>query len=98
MLGRPVEGEEAQGLEERHPQLLHALLEVGAQDAVAKVGLPLQLATGVLAVVELLEDFQVVGHLNGNVDLHWLVGGPVRHREDVYREVDASSGAGVCCR
>ncbi len=44
-------------LEERHSEFLGPLLELCPEDAVAQVGLPLQFAPGVLAVVKLLEDF-----------------------------------------
>ena len=53
---RVVEGAQTESLKQRHLQLLGAPLEVSLQHAVAEVGLPLQLPSRILSVIELLED------------------------------------------
>ena len=55
-LVRVVEGAQTERLEQRHLQLFGATFEVGFQHAVAEVGLPLQLSSRVLSVIEFLED------------------------------------------
>lgn len=55
-----VEDEQTQRLEQRHLQLFDRSFEAGLEDCVAQVGLPLELAAGVLSVVELGEDFLIL--------------------------------------
>ena len=63
--------------------------EVGAQDAEAERGLPLELAARVLAQVELFEDLLEVDHLGRQRHLGRRVRRPVAHRQNVHRQVQA---------
>ena len=66
-LVRVVEGAETERLEQRHLQLLGSSLENGPQHAVAEVGLPLQLPSRILSVIELLEDLLQEGKSDENI-------------------------------
>jgi hypothetical protein len=55
---------------------------------VAKGRLPLELATTVLAQVELVENLLVLDHFDWQCDLEQRVRGPVAHRQYVHGEIN----------